>query len=268
MEMLDRISTESRYAQCVSVIVPAFNSEQFIERAILSALKQGSIIREILVFDDCSTDNTFELISAIARGNSVVKCYRGSENLGAGFARRYLMRKATGEYFAFLDADDYWFDLKIEKQIQVMAENHAQICTTDIVINNNESNSMKTLSPAVVRTMRDLVMQNPIPMSSAVVHTSLEGARDMPILRARQDYAYWLMLFKTNKDIRHINLAEKLVIYRRSVTGLSGGKIKNIRNNFLMYYQGLKFGIFLSCVRTFLNIIGKLMKIKSENKYD
>jgi glycosyltransferase involved in cell wall biosynthesis len=253
---------------CVSVIIPAYNSEKYIGRAISSALQQGRIIKEILVYDDCSTDNTFDLISLIEKNNPLVRCYKADQNLGAGFARRFLMRKATGKYFAFLDADDYWLDDKIKMQIHYMADKQAQVCTTDIIIDNIADNSLKTLSPKIISGMRHLLFQNPIPMSSAVVLASLDTVRDMSILRARQDYAYWLTLFKNNKNIRHVNINKKLVVYTRSATGLSGSKYKNIRNNFLMYYQGLNHGVPVSCVRTFLNVIGKLIKIAGEKKYE
>jgi len=97
----------------VSVVVPAYNAEQWIGETLSSILAQTMLPVQVIVIDDGSTDSTADVVRSF--GTRVQYAYQ--ENAGAGAARNLGLRLAIGEYIAFLDADDLWLPEKIEKQL-------------------------------------------------------------------------------------------------------------------------------------------------------
>lgn len=113
----------------VSVVIPVYNSEKTIKQAIDSVLHQTAFneIKEIMIVDDGSTDSSPDIVKNIILDNPKVqiKCIR-QKNSGVSCARNVGMENATGEFIAFLDADDLWLPQKIERQLQVLDE-HPEI---------------------------------------------------------------------------------------------------------------------------------------------
>jgi glycosyltransferase involved in cell wall biosynthesis len=108
----------------VSVIIPTYNREKYLEEAILSVINQSYITIEILVIDDGSRVNYAESICA-----KFSQCsYFYKENGGLSSARNYGVSKAKGEFIALLDDDDFWESSKIEKQVKVLLENPLVDC--------------------------------------------------------------------------------------------------------------------------------------------
>lgn len=101
----------------VSVIIPAYNAEAFIERTLKSVLRQTYINIEVLVVDDGSKDKTFEIAQSIAQKDSRVRLFQ-QQNAGGAAARNLAIEKSQGEYIAPIDADDIWYAEKIEKQVK------------------------------------------------------------------------------------------------------------------------------------------------------
>lgn len=98
----------------ISVIIPTYNSEKYINEALISVLRQTYTDFEIIVIDDGSTDRTKEIIENKFPGVR----YFYISNQGASKARNYGIQRARGEYIAFLDADDLWLPEKLEKQLK------------------------------------------------------------------------------------------------------------------------------------------------------
>lgn len=111
------ISEKQSYS--VSVVIPAYNVEKYIGRAIDSVLSQTRQADEIIVVDDGSTDNTAEVVKSY--GSKV--CFIHQENGGASVARNTGIEAAKSEWIAFLDADDEWLPEKLEKQIEHLKRN-------------------------------------------------------------------------------------------------------------------------------------------------
>ena len=105
-----------------SIVIPAFDAEEFIERTLHSALNQTHTTLEVIVVDDGSTDSTKQLAQAIAAGDPRVRIISVA-NGGVAKARNIGIEAASGEFVAFLDADDLWHPTKVERQIAALTTN-------------------------------------------------------------------------------------------------------------------------------------------------
>lgn len=94
----------------VSVIIPMYNVENYIEECISSIQKQTLKNIEIIVIDDVSTDDSLQIVNKIARDDIRIHILSTNKNSGAGFARNLGIEAAKGEYCIFMDADDFYYD--------------------------------------------------------------------------------------------------------------------------------------------------------------
>jgi glycosyltransferase involved in cell wall biosynthesis len=115
----------------VSVIIPCYNFEDYIEQSILSALSQKTNFEfEILVRDDLSSDRSQLNIDRVANFNPNVKVFKAEENWGGQKNVKFLTEQCEGEYIAYLDGDDYWTDVnKLQKQIDFLDNNPDYVMT-------------------------------------------------------------------------------------------------------------------------------------------
>jgi teichuronic acid biosynthesis glycosyltransferase TuaG len=103
-----------------SVVIPAYNSSKFIENAIESCLQQTLLPKEIIVIDDCSTDDTKEIIKQI--NSPLIKLLVNSTNKGPSFSRNLGIKSATSSWILFLDSDDIFHKKKIETLNRLLLE--------------------------------------------------------------------------------------------------------------------------------------------------
>lgn len=123
----------------VSVVIPAYNSEQFIANAIDSVLAQSHPVQEIIIVNDCSIDKTVEVASTYG---SNVKIINNTQNLGASKSRNVGIKAAIGEYIAFLDADDIWLASKISAQLDILEMSKCEIvCTQSKLVDDKDFTS-------------------------------------------------------------------------------------------------------------------------------
>lgn len=116
----------------ISVIIPTYNREKTIKRAVLSVLNQTYKDIEIIVVDDNSKDNTYDVIQQIK--DDRIRYYKLEKNFGACYARNYGIQKSKGEYIAFQDSDDEWKNEKLEKQLDTLKKQNVDIvfCSFDL----------------------------------------------------------------------------------------------------------------------------------------
>lgn len=110
-----------REAGLVSIIMPSYNTASFIEETIQSVLNQTYTNWELIIVDDCSTDNTNEVVDTIK--DCRIHYLKNEKNSGAAISRNKALREAKGQWIAYLDSDDLWMPEKLEKQIKFMEEN-------------------------------------------------------------------------------------------------------------------------------------------------
>lgn len=160
---------------------------------------------------------------------------------------------------AFLDSDDLWYPDKLKQQIHKMNDKQADIVTSAYdIINENGNLVGKRIAPANISRMK-MYVTNWLPMSMTIVKTSLISSKSMPNLAKRQDYAYWLVLFKLNK-IKAVSCKEVHGKYLRRKNSVSSHKLKNLKFNFLVFKKILGHSFMLSLIFVFLNILVRLFR--------
>ena len=252
----------------VDVIIPTYNSETTVVRAINSALAQDIDGLRLLVVDDCSTDNTRALLSELAASDTRVQPIFLSSNVGAGIARRKAIESRDSEFIAFLDSDDVWMPEKINRSLAVFAKD------LDVFIVHSARWIYNATNGAITRDgdkhgvtpPSTFSVRNPITTSSAVVRASARGIEKMPSLRARQDYIYWRFLVQSNPALRVHRIGDPLVIYQTGVHSLSSSPLRNLRNNFLAFYRGEGLRLEHSAGLVVLNVASKIWHLSAQKR--
>jgi glycosyltransferase involved in cell wall biosynthesis len=227
----------------VSVIIPTYNSAKYIEETLHSACEQTYHSLEIIVVDDCSTDETASLVKALK--DPRVRLIRQDENGGAGVARNAGVAVASGRFIAFLDSDDIWFPTKIEKQIAFMKENAVTSCyTLYALIDDGGANFGDCGEISKTLTYKQLLPHNPIRTSSFVYDAEALGKIYFPLIRKRQDFG--LFLESTKRAGQSRLFSEVTNAYRVRADSISGNKFKNIPFQWNFYRECLNMGKLIS----------------------
>ncbi|MDG2748329.1 glycosyltransferase family 2 protein [Vibrio parahaemolyticus] len=179
----------------VSVIMPTYNSAGTVVESIQSVLSQTYKNWELIIVDDRSTDNTWQVIQTYADKYDNIRIYQNKENLGAGASRNFAIKKARGRFIAFLDSDDLWTEDKLAEQIPFMLENNYPLTYTHYSRFNSEEELSVVTAPEYT-TYKKLMYSNVIGCLTAVYDTQKLGKRYMPLIRKRQDMGLWLDILK------------------------------------------------------------------------
>ncbi len=220
---------ERNYAEnTVSVIIPVYNVEEYIDRTLKSIFTQTYKDIEIVMVDDCSTDYSAEIITKYQEEHPEIVYYLQEKNMGAGHARNKALELAKGRYVAFLDSDDEWMPDKIERQLKLMKEKNTPFCYTAIeMIDSNDKLIKGKRNIKETCDYNYLLHNTVIATSSVVVDRTVLGDFRMHLRRGGQDYATWLKLLRDGTVARGIN--EVLVRYRVVNNSLSSNKFDSIR---------------------------------------
>lgn len=126
----------------ISIIIPCYNIENYIEKCIESIENQTYKDIEIIAVDDCSKDGTIVKLKELQERYSNLQVYQNDKNRGAAYSRNFAMKKAKGEYIGFVDSDDYITDDYYEKLMETAEKEKADLVATDIeIIYENNSNA-------------------------------------------------------------------------------------------------------------------------------
>lgn len=181
----------------VSIITPMYNSEKFIEATIKSVLNQTYQEWEMLIIDDCSTDNSPNIVKSYMQQDSRIRCIKTETNKGVSNARNLALSKATGQFIAFLDSDDQWNSSKLEKQVNFMLENDYVISFTSYELmdeNDKKLNKVIKVPPNV--DYKRLLKGNILGCLTVVIDKSkLDFEIKMSGVR-HEDYVLWLSILK------------------------------------------------------------------------
>lgn len=205
----------------VSVIMPNYNTAEFLPAAIESVLNQTYTNWELIIADDCSTDESLKVIQSYSDGNDKIKLFKNEKNYGAAHMRNLALREAKGEWIAFLDSDDLWSENKLEKQVAFMEENGYDFSYTEYGRTNekNELLGEKITGPKVVTKGKMFRYCYVGCLTVMYRHEKIGLVQiDERVGNGRNDYALWL---KVCKMADCYLLAENLATYRLRTHSLS-----------------------------------------------
>ncbi len=233
----------------VSVIMPAYNSEKYIEESIASVLNQSYRNLELLITDDCSLDGTQRVVEELAVRDRRVKYFRLSENSGAAVARNNSLRNAGGRYIAFLDADDVWLKNKLELQLAFMKTNDSAFSFTGYSFYYGDGHFDEKV---IDSTSLDKISRNDLLKKSCTVGCStviLDKNKlpqiQMVNIRTGQDYALWLKLLRESDHVAH-NYKMRLTGYRVRKDSISRNKFAKSRRQWQIYREIENCGLLSS----------------------
>jgi teichuronic acid biosynthesis glycosyltransferase TuaG len=244
----------------VSAIVPCYNAQATIERCINSILAQTLPVTEILIYDDCSSDDSAQILARLAAENPQIRPIYGLENKGAAHARTTLLQAARGTFFAFLDADDLWHPTKLEQQLALMYQEDADIVVCDYDIFDVGGAKIGTRRiPRTVTKFR-MHLQNEIPNSMAVLKGELVGSRAMPLIH-NEDYGYWLTLFAKNPGVKCSSVPEALGSYYRMPGSLSSNRLANLKGNYHIFRHVMGYSTVVAAACVFCNVLKRIVRV-------
>ena len=244
----------------VSIIVPVYNSAECIEETLFSVICGGYKNFELLVFDDCSTDRSKEIIQRIAKKDDRIKLYLGDSNRGAGYARNFLLQRINGEYIAFLDSDDKWDRAKLVNQVNLAERYNYDIVISSYIVKNSNNKVIGERHNLIPMNHFTIHMTNEIATSFSILRTKLAYANRMPEIRRRQDYAYWLTIFKHNSKV-NVGVSKIIAgVYLRREDSLSAGKLNSRIASLYVMFRELNYNVFASCLFVFFNMVIRLLK--------
>lgn len=249
----------------ISIVMPAYNAEKYIEQAIDSVINQTYDNWELIVLDDGSSDNTKAIIVRKAEKDYRIHFYENAVNMGVSATRNRGVKVANGEWIAFLDSDDAWENEKLEKQVQFLNEheNARIIFTASSFINEENKKANYILHVPTQVGFKELLKQNVISCSSALVQKKYLEKYAMPGDKLHEDYTVWLKILEDGSQAYGID--EPLLIYRISSNSKSGNKI-NAAKMQMRVYQYLGLNIFQSVYYMICYTIRNLKKYRQIHK--
>ena len=253
----------------VSIITPTFNSEKFIAETIQSVKNQTYENWEMIIVDDCSSDETFSIISNFSKNDNRIKIHQLKNNSGAGVARNEGVNLATGRFISFLDSDDLWKPSKLKKQVEFLISNNLPLTFSFYERINEEGKPLNEIvkCPKKLHYFQ-LFFCNYVGNLTGIYDVTYFGKINISSIRKRQDWVMWLSILKKTKIA--IPIPESLAYYRVRVNSISASKYDLLKHNFSVYRNYHKLNIVMSilCMIGFLisQIIIKPFYIKNLNK--
>ena len=252
-------------SELVSIITPTFNAQKYIRATIESVQNQSYQNWEMILVDDASTDQTVSIIKEFAANDNRIKLTELSKNSGNGFARNVALEKATGKYIAYLDADDLWFPMKLEKQIAFLKTNNLPFTFSFYDCIDEEGNNLNRRVEAPVNlTYNQLFFCNYVGNLTAIYDVDFFGKIILEATQKRQDWRLWLTILKQIKTTKPV--PEPLAFYRIRKDSISSSKFKLIKHNFGVYrdFHGFNFvsSVFLMIRFLFTQLVIKPKYIK------
>ena len=233
--------------ELVSIVVPVYNSEKFIKETVETVKAQDYQNWELLLVNDCSTDNSKEEIKKYEKEDNRIRLIDLKENSGAAIARNTGMKEAQGKYIAFLDADDLWENTKLKKQIEFMQKDDYEFTYTGYEFADENGNKLGKVVKVPEKINYKQALKNTTIFTSTVMFNVDKLGKElisMPNVRRGQDTATWWKVLKTG--IIAYGLQESLSMYRRSNNTLSSNKIKALKRTWNLYRNVENLSFFSS----------------------
>ena len=219
----------------VSIVVPVYNAERFIDETIQTVLNQTYTNWELILIDDKSTDDSIKFITPYLKKDTRIRLLKNKTNLHAALTRNKGIKAAKGQYIAFLDADDLWAPSKLKKQEAFMKKMDCAFSFTGYEFANAAGvpNGKKVHVPATITYKQAL--KNTTIFTSTVMFDLTKLTKNeihMPLVKSEDTATWWKVLNRVGVAYGH---QEILSVYRRDSKTLSSNKIEAIKRTWNLY---------------------------------
>ena len=236
----------------VSVIMPSYNTGKFIAESIRSVLAQTYENWELIIVDDCSTDDTDAVVAAFF--DPRIRYFKNEENSGAAVSRNRALREAKGRWIAFLDSDDLWVSEKLEKQIRFMEENgyaFSYTCYSEID-ENSAPLGVRVTGPKRI-TKAGMYAYCWPGCLTVMYDADVVGLMQIEDIKKNNDYAMWL---KVCRKAKCYLLGENLASYRKRSGSISNHSyVALIKWHYRLFRQAKKMNPISSLFCTGANLV-------------
>jgi len=235
----------------VSIITPTYNSSKYIIETIDSIINQTHKEFELILVDDCSSDNTVSIINSFIAKDKRIRLKENLKNSGAAFSRNEGLLQCKYDYIAFIDSDDIWAKEKLEKQLFFMKTNNISFSFTGYEIIDDLGaligKTVDTKQGNSSFSYKDMLAKKATLGCSTVMlnKQSFKGLLQMPSIRTGQDYAFWLKLLKNSNKFAYI-YSKALTQYRITPTSISRNKFNKAKRQWFIYRQIENLNFFRS----------------------
>ena len=240
----------------VSIVMPSYNSEQYIKASIESVLNQTYPKWELLIVDDCSTDDTVKIIKSFK--DNRIKLFINNTNSGAAICRNRALREAKGRWVAFLDSDDIWLPNKLKEQLLFMINNKYHFTYTDYRV------SIDGAMDKYIRTGPNKVNFKKIKRYcyfstiTVIYECDYVGLIQIKDLKKNNDYAMWIESLKKVDAYRYPKVLSVYNKHNDSISSVS--KVKLIKWHYILFRKECNYGKMYSMLLTLGNLWHGLWK--------
>lgn len=243
----------------VSIITPSWNCARFVEETIQSILAQTYGNWELIFQDDCSKDNTKEIVSQYAANDVRIKYECNAKNSGAAITRNNALKRANGKWIAFLDSDDIWLPTKLEEQVKFMVNNNISFSYHKYIEIDEEGKELGVLvSGKTIVNKVDMYACCWPGCLSVIYNADIIGLVQIQDVRKNNDTALWLRVIeKANCYL----LPQILGQYRRRKGSITPPSIKDrILWHYRLFRDAENMNKFSAFILMLINIIGNSYK--------
>lgn len=232
----------------ISVVMPVYNSEKFVAKAIESVIQQTYSNWELVIVDDGSNDNSSMIVEGYLHDKRI-RLLKNEKNSGISKTRNRAIMQASGVYIAFLDSDDVWLPDKLEKQVYFMKENEAVFICSSYFVADESGNIIGERNFDVNKwNYKELLKTNNIGCLTVMIEAKLLKANPMPEMK-HEDYATWLNILRTGANV--MVSSDKLAIYTKREDSISANKLNTVKWIWRIFHEGQNY----SAVRSFFLLI-------------
>ena len=249
----------------VSVIMPAYNAEKYIEAAIRSVQAQTLTDWELLVIDDGSSDSTCAIVERFAAEDSRIRFLVNSQNMGTAKTRNRGLDLCRGKYVAFLDSDDIWHPEKLFRQIDLAEKSDADLIYTSYAIINEQG--VKICDDFAVEekvSIHSMLKKNSIGCSTVLLKRETTSSFRFSSDYYHEDYVLWLQMLQAGKVA--VGITEVMVDYRFYTGSRASNKVASAKRRWQIYRSYMRVTVLKSLYFSVCYALNGSMKYRNKEQ--
>jgi len=229
--------------QLVSVIMPYYRKKEYVENAIISVENQSYKNIELIIIYDDDDINDFKFLKNITQKYNNIKILKNDNNIGAGLSRNKGIKNANGDLIAFIDADDFWYNEKIEKQIAYLNEKNLDFVFCDYIKKNGYKKKEIICNKEIIK-YENLLYSCDIGLSTVLIKKNIILNNPFPPLKTKEDFVAWLSIAKQGTNL--VKLNQTLVEWNNVKGSLSSNIFQKMIDGYKVYRKFQNFSVFVS----------------------